>query len=160
MHNFPEIRRRDRILDEGRAIELLETAEYGFLALGEDTGGYGYGVPMSFAYDKEENMLYFHCAPEGQKIECLGRNPRVSFCVVGATRPQPEKFTTLYESVIAFGTAEICATDDERRQAVRMLTAKYCPGLEAQGDSYMERSLHRTAAFRIRVEHIAAKCKR
>ncbi len=31
---FKKIRRQDRLLDEARALELLETAEYGFLSLG------------------------------------------------------------------------------------------------------------------------------
>ena len=59
--DFHEIRRKDRILDGERAVELLQTAEYGYLSLGESDNGYAYGVPLNFAYDPEGNALYFHC---------------------------------------------------------------------------------------------------
>ncbi len=157
---FHEIRRRDRILDDARAAKLLETAEYGFLSLGAGADGYAYGVPINFAYEPETQTLWFHCAPEGHKLDNLRLNDKVSFCVVGCTQPQPEKFTTLYESVIAFGRARIASTDDERRHALRLLVRKYCPGLETTGESYMARSLPRTETFSIRVERITAKAKK
>ena len=40
---YHEIRRKDRVLDEKGAIELLETAEYGFLSM-VGTDGFGYGI--------------------------------------------------------------------------------------------------------------------
>ena len=96
---FREIRRKDRILDNELAIRLLEEAEYGFLAM-SGINGYGYGIPIN--YVKEGDSIYFHCAPEGYKLECLRENPKVSFTVVGATQIVPGKFTTGYESTIAF----------------------------------------------------------
>ncbi len=157
---FTPIRRQDRLLDDGRAYELLENSLYGFLSLGEDGNGYNYGVPMSYAWDPGEQCLWFHCAPEGVKLDCLRLNPDVSFCVVGGVETVPEKFTTRYESVIAFGRAEIASADEERRAACRRIVAKYCPGHEAIGETYMERSLPRTLAFRIRIDHISAKSKK
>ncbi len=157
---FPPVRRQDRLLDDARALDLLENSLYGFLSLGEENNGYAYGIPISYAYDREKNTLYFHCAPEGEKLDCLTRNPRVSFCVVGGVTTQPEKFTTLYESVIVFGTADLDPTDEERRTALRKLVAKYCPDHKTLGETYMERSFHRTQTFTLRIEHITAKCKR
>ena len=87
---FREIRRKDRILDNELAIRLLEEAEYGFLAM-SGINGYGYGIPIN--YVKEGDSIYFHCAPEGYKLECLRENPKVSFTVVGATQIVPGKFT-------------------------------------------------------------------
>ena len=86
---FREIRRKDRILDNELAIRLLEEAEYGFLAM-SGINGYGYGIPIN--YVKEGDSIYFHCAPEGYKLECLRENPKVSFTVVGATQIVPGKF--------------------------------------------------------------------
>lgn len=99
---FKEIRRKDRILEKEAALELLEKGEYGFLArAGAD--GYGYGIPLS--YVKEADHLYFHCAPEGYKLECLRACPDVGFCVVGKTCGVPGQVATAYESVPAFGHA-------------------------------------------------------
>ncbi len=157
---FRDIRRQDRLLDEARAIELLETAEYGFLSLGEGENGYAYGVPISYAYDRDEHALYFHCAPQGQKLDHMRRNNKVSFCVVGNTEPLPGKFTTRYESVAVFGTADIDPTDQERRKAVMKLVAKYCPEHIEMGQTYMEKSFHRTHTFRVVIDRMTGKSKK
>ncbi len=157
---FREVRRQNRILDDqARIRELLLNSEYGFLSLGTAENGYGYGVPLSYAFDEDTNNLYFHCAPEGQKLDMLSQNNKVSFCVVGVTKPIAEQFTTLFESVIAFGIAQTDISDDEKRKALRLLVKKYSSGLEELGEKYMDKSWGRTAAFKIEIEHITAKAK-
>ena len=80
------VRRRDRLLDPERAEELLRGGEYGFLAMVSDREeGGAYGVPLSYVWDGA-GALYIHCAPEGRKLRCVERSPRVTFCVVGRTR--------------------------------------------------------------------------
>lgn len=44
---FTEIRRKDRILENELVYRLLESGEYGFLAM-EGVNGYGYGIPISY----------------------------------------------------------------------------------------------------------------
>lgn len=157
---FREIRRQNRILqDEKRIFELLSTSEYGFLSLGTSDNGYAYGIPISYAYDEETNSLYFHCAPEGQKLDEIRRNNKVSFCVVGKTNPIASQFTTLYESIIAFG--KVCSelNDEEKRKALRILVKKYSQGYEGLGEKYMDKSWNRTFCFKIEIEHITAKAK-
>lgn len=160
MENFREIRRKNRTLeDENRIKELLHDSEYGFLSLGTAENGYGYGIPLSYAYDIETNSLYFHCAPEGHKLDMIMANNKVSFCVVGVTKPIPDQFTTYYESVIAFGKAITGLDEFEKRKALRLLVLKYSPGLEELGENYMDKSWHRTETFKIEIEHITAKAK-
>lgn len=154
---FHEIRRKDRVLDEKDAMELLETGEYGFLSM-VGTDGFGYGIPISFV--KEGESLYFHCAPEGYKLECLRENPNVSFCVVGETRVVPNQFTTAYESVLVFGTIHLGLAEEERRHALRLLVKKYCSGFETVGEKYIDKSFHRTNVLRLDIGHISGKCKR
>ncbi len=154
---FREIRRKDRVLDEEGIVELLETGEYGFLSM-VGTDGFGYGIPISFV--KEGESIYFHCAPEGYKLECLRENPKVSFCVVGKTRVIPNQFTTAYESALVFGTMQLELSEEECRHALRLLTKKYCSGFEAIGEKYIDKSFHRTNVLRLDIEHISGKCKR
>lgn len=157
---FREIRRQNRTLeDQNRIEELLEISEYGFLGLGITDNGYAYGIPISYAYDKKTNSLYFHCATEGQKLDIIKKNNKVSFCVVGDTRPIAEQFTTLYESVIAFGKADIDLSDEEKRKALRLLVKKYSSDHEVLGENYIDKSWNRTFAFKIVIEHITAKAK-
>ncbi|MFV0418406.1 MAG: pyridoxamine 5'-phosphate oxidase family protein [Dysgonomonas sp.] len=157
---YREIRRQNRSLeDKLRIEELLITSEYGFLSLGISENGYGYGIPISYAYDEDSNSLYFHGALEGQKLDMIKQNNKVSFCVVGVTKPIADQFTTLYESVIAFGSVYTDLSEEDKRKALRMLVKKYSPGFEELGDKYMDKSWSRTAVFRIDIEHITAKAK-
>lgn len=155
---FTEIRRKDRILENEPAVRLLEGGEYGFLAMA-GVNGFGYGIPVSYVLDNDGH-IYFHCAQEGYKLECLKLNPKVSFCVVGETRVIPQQFSTAYESAIAFGTIRMDLPEEERLLALRLLTKKYSPDFEELGEKYIAKSFHRTNILRLDIEHISGKCKR
>ncbi|RHR40890.1 MULTISPECIES: pyridoxamine 5'-phosphate oxidase family protein [Parabacteroides] len=155
---FTDIRRKDRILENELAYRLLESGEYGFLAM-EGVNGYGYGIPISYVLN-DDKCIYFHCAPEGYKLECLKQNPKVSFSVVGETRVIPGQFTTAYESAIAFGTIHMDLPVEERMLALRLLAKKYCSGFEVVGEKYIAGSFKRTNVLRLDIEHISGKCKR
>ncbi|NDV45776.1 pyridoxamine 5'-phosphate oxidase family protein [Paludibacter sp. 221] len=160
MNDFPPIRRQDRLLNTDRINELLETGEYGFFSLGANANGYAYGIPVNYVYDRISESLYVHCAPEGEKMNILQKSNRlVSFCIVGKTCPVPQKFTTLYESVIVFGEAEIVLADDEKRKGIRKLVEKYCPGYIEVGEKYMESSFARTSVIKIKIQHMTGKSK-
>ncbi|QIK61289.1 pyridoxamine 5'-phosphate oxidase family protein [Dysgonomonas sp. HDW5A] len=156
---FREVRRQNRVLEGERITELLINSEYGFLSLGTSENGYAYGIPISYAYEEESNLLYFHCAREGQKLDEISKNNKVSFCVVGKTDPIANQFTTLYESVIAFGDAVTNLSDDEKRKALRLLVKKYSAGFEEIAEQYMDKSWNRTSTFKIEIKHITAKAK-
>ncbi|MDR2955132.1 MAG: pyridoxamine 5'-phosphate oxidase family protein [Prevotella sp.] len=157
---FREVRRQNRLLDNQERIEeLLQSGEYGFLSVGYEENGYSYGIPLSYAYDKDTSSLYFHCATEGQKLEILTKENKVSFCIVGETEPVADQFTTLYESVIVFGKADVNVTEEEKRKGLRLLVAKYSKGFEDIGEKYMEGSWHRTFVFKLNIEHTSAKAK-
>lgn len=94
MEQFRAVRRKDRTWDALSARKLLEQGEYGFLAMCSESG-YGYGLPLSYVVDGEH--IYFHCAPEGEKLDAIRANGRVSFCVVGQTQVIPQHFTTAYQ---------------------------------------------------------------
>ncbi|MDL2215284.1 pyridoxamine 5'-phosphate oxidase family protein [Dysgonomonas sp. OttesenSCG-928-M03] len=156
---FREIRRKNRELTGERVNQLLKESEYGFLSLGTSDNGYAYGIPISYAYDEIKNILYFHCAPEGHKLDNIEKNNHLSFCVVGKTLPVADKYTTLYESVIVFGEAAIIDSDEEKRMALRLLLEKYSIGFEEVGEKYISGSWNRTQTFKLLIQHITAKAK-
>lgn len=157
MHDFHDIRRKDRLLSPEGVQTLLDSGEYGVLSMCA-ANGYAYGVPISFARDK--NHIYFHCAREGHKIENLRSNPKVSFCIVGNTHVIPEQFTTAYESVVVFGKIVMDLDDEERRKGLRLLVKKYCPEYIELGEIYMEKSFKRTHVLRLDIDHISGKSKK
>lgn len=156
MTGFRPIRRQDRLLDISAAEHLLATGEYGFLAMCSPEG-YGYGIPISYVYVPERKCLYFHCAPQGHKLDAIAANDRVSFCVVGDTRIYP--YTTSYESAHLFGRIGVVADDEERWDALYRLRAKYNPELGDAPDGYMRKSFGQTVVLRLDIEHLSGKAK-
>lgn len=153
---FNEVRRKDRELDTGGAIEVLKKSDYGILStVGEN--GYAYGVPLNYVYI--DNSIYFHCAVEGHKLDNITNNNKVSFCVVGQTYILPEKFSTKYESVIIFGTASE-VFDNEKNTILLELLNKYSPEYIEKGKEYIENSSKRTKIIKISIEHISGKARR
>lgn len=157
MEQFRAIRRKDRTWDDVSARKLLDEGEYGFLAMcGE--AGYGYGLPLSYVVDGDH--IYFHCAPEGAKLDAIRANDRVSFCVVGDTQVIPQHFTTAYQSVHLFGRIAEVPSEEERLHALRLLVRKYSPDYVEIAEKYIAGSFHRTQVLRLDIEHLSGKCKR
>ena len=152
---FRDIRRKDRILDNEQTLQLLKTGEYGFLAIC-GINDYGYGIPINYVL--EDNAIYFHCAVEGFKLECIRQNNRVSFCVVGRTQLYPQRFSIAYESVIVFGRMAYNIPEDERHKALNLLVARYSPDFADVSETYIGKSFHRTGILRLDIEHISGKC--
>ncbi len=94
---FKEIRRKEKKLNNEESISLLKESNYGILSVCLNNG-YAYGVPLNFVYNN--GAIYFHCAKEGQKLEAINENNKVSFSIVNNVELLPSKFDTNYESVI------------------------------------------------------------
>ncbi|MCX7772971.1 MAG: pyridoxamine 5'-phosphate oxidase family protein [Clostridia bacterium] len=152
---FKELRRKDRKMDDDKALELLKAGEYGVLSM-IGTNGYGYGVPLNYVYYND--ALYFHCAKEGSKLENLKANPNVSLCVIGVSKVAPEKFTTEFESVMAFGrAAEI--EGEEKEQAFIALTDRFCHAFMEEGMKQIQQMLPRTAIVKMTIEYLSGKAR-
>lgn len=155
-YNNDSVRRQDRLLSEVEAVALLRVGEFGVLSMVSEQSG-GYGIPLSFAFDGE--VIYFHCAPEGEKLKALAANNRVSFCVIGKTRVIPDQFTTAYESVLVNGTVALDLSDSEKLHALELILDKYSPDDKAVGMKYAEKSFQRTCVIRLDIASFSGKCK-
>lgn len=150
------VRRRDRLMDESRALELLKTAEFGVLSMAD--GEQPYGLPLNYVWDGADS-IYIHCAPVGRKLEILKRNPQVSFCIVGGVHLMPGQFTTEYQSVILEGTARMGLPPEERQHALELLVGKLSADFRAVGNSYIAKSFHRTEIIRVDFTTFSGKRK-
>ncbi|MCD7971983.1 MAG: pyridoxamine 5'-phosphate oxidase family protein [Candidatus Azobacteroides sp.] len=151
------IRRKDRVLEEQETGNLVETGEYGILST-ISSSGQPYGVPLSYVY--AEGVLYFHCATEGEKLENIRYEPNVSFVIVGKTEVLEKSFTTKYESVIVFGMASIVEEEEEKINALMLLSKKYCSPAMEVAPLYIRKSLDRTCIVKIKIEKITGKSKK
>ena len=155
--SMAEMRRKERQMPEEFAWEVVDKCEYAFLAMTAEDGG-PYGLPVTIA--REGNSIYFHSAMEGRKIVCLRRSPRVCLSCVGDTRIPPGKFTTLFESAVALGTAEEVTEDHEKIHGLRLLCQRHTPDHMEAFDKAVAKSLERTSVWKITVEEITGKAKR
>jgi uncharacterized protein len=150
------VRRKDREIDIETATQLLAEGEYGFLAT-TDLDGQAYGVPLNYVF--RNNCLYFHCALEGHKLENIRANNKVSFCVVGKTRVLPDKFSTEYESAIAFGTATE-VQGEERHGALLSIVEKYSPDFIEEGKKAIAKYDDKTRIIKMTINHLTGKARK
>ncbi len=150
---FKEMRRSDRQIGEEEALKLLKEAQYGVLStIGEN--GYAYGVPLNYAYS--DGALYFHCAQEGGKLNNIAFNNKVSFCVLGTSKPVADKFTYKYTSTIVFGKCTE-VFDSEKEAALLALIEKYSGEYMEAGRKYIRNDFNVTKVMKISIEHITGK---
>jgi hypothetical protein len=149
------MRRKDKAMQDGAIIGLLQNGEYGVLSTidGDDQP---YGVPLNYVL--MNNCIYFHCALEGHKLDNLALNHKVSFCVVGRTNLLPAEFSTEFESVIVFGRASVIA-GEERYQALKALIEKYSPEFVSEGSAYIEKFDSRTRVVKVEIDRMTGKAK-
>jgi uncharacterized protein len=149
------MRRKDKAMQDGAIIGLLQNAEYGVLST-VDGNEQPYGVPLNYVL--MNNCIYFHCALEGHKLDNLAANPKVSFCVVGRTKVLPAEFSTEFESVVVFGRASVIE-GEERYQALNALIEKYSPEFVSEGSAYIEKFDSQTKLVRIEIQQMTGKAK-
>jgi nitroimidazol reductase NimA-like FMN-containing flavoprotein (pyridoxamine 5'-phosphate oxidase superfamily) len=97
-----------------------------------DKDGLPYVLPFNFGY--ENNIIYFHSARKGKKIDILIQNPNV--CVEFSTdyllRFQNEKvgcsYTMNYRSVLAYGKIKFIEDIGEKTNIINIVMRNYAPG--------------------------------
>lgn len=138
-------------MDSKWALEIMRKAPYITVSFTR-ADGTAYGVPLSLAC-MSDDLWYFHCAPEGDKLEAIAVHPEV--CLSAVTKCQPTvgpkdgSFTLQYRSAIAFGKAEIVTDTEEKIQALRAISQRFLPQHMDTFEEAVHRSLHRTAVVRI-----------
>ena len=154
MSNFRPMRRIRQQLSDEESIGILEKATSGTLALLGDNG-YPYAVPISYVYS--EGKLFFHSALSGHKVDAIRNCDKASFCVIEQDEVKPEKYTTFFRSVIAFGRIHIIEDETEKLAIARLLGNRYNPNDDESLQKEIENGLARMLAIRFDIEHLTGK---
>lgn len=145
------MRKDKRRRDATWALEVFDKAPYVTVSMTRPDGT-PYGLPLSLVR-KDDDTFYFHCAGEGEKLDCLRTNPTVSLSAVSRCMPKFEEeknnFTEYYNSAVALGRAEIVEDDAEKVEALRLLCERFLPKFMDHFDEAIARSLARTTIVRI-----------
>ncbi len=122
------MRRAERELkNRADVLQIFAEAQFGHLALVD--GNLPYCVPLNFALEEvgDELRIYFHCAPEGRKLDCLRRNPRGYFCVELDCRfsENAHAQTMHYRSAAAEGSLAEVVDPAEKARILALLMYRY-----------------------------------
>ncbi|WP_294467129.1 pyridoxamine 5'-phosphate oxidase family protein [uncultured Anaerofustis sp.] len=150
------MRRKDREMNEDFAFSVLDKAPFVTLSMvNEDKP---YSVPVSIARDND--ILYFHCALEGTKIDILNKNNNVTLTAVSKCKPRPIDFTLEYESAVVNGKAFSVTDEKEKIYALKLICEKYALSNMDNFENAINRSLHRTNIIKIEIDDIYGKRKK
>ena len=154
MSEFRAMRRKRQQLSEEESVAILKKATAGTLALLGDND-YPYAVPLSYVY--QEGRVYFHSALSGHKVDAIRKCDKASFCVIEQDDVQPEKYTTFFRSVIAFGRIHIIEDEHEKLETARMLGNRYNPNHDEALQKEIEGGLSGMLMIRFDSEHLTGK---
>lgn len=98
--------------------------------LGLSDNGRAYIVPLCFGY--KDNILYFHTARKGKKLDIIKKNNNVCFEIdidhEVVKSKQACGYTMKYQSVIGFGKATFIEDIESKRKALDVIMQNYSDG--------------------------------
>ncbi|MFC1971923.1 pyridoxamine 5'-phosphate oxidase family protein [Chloroflexota bacterium] len=148
------MRRKEKEITDPAEIEQLIT-QARVCRIGLVDGNKPYVVPVCFGYEKK--AFYFHCAPEGYKLELIKKNNSV--CVEIDTdidiicAEKPCGWSTKYRSVIGVGRAYILEDGKDKIDGLTVIMRQFG---EKRPEMEFERA-ERAVVVRIDIEHITGK---
>lgn len=149
------MRRKEKEITDKKEIEqIFETAQVCRIAMID--GGKPYIVPMNFGY--KDDILYFHSALSGRKIDILNNNPDVCFeiDIPGEVIKSKEacSWSMNYRSVIGEGMVEFIKDDSMKRDAFNIIMNQYS---ESNNWKFGQKMIDNTLVFKVKIDSISVK---
>jgi hypothetical protein len=155
------MRRNDREITEISMIgSIFSDADVCRVAFADNN--IPYIVTMNFGFILgERNVLYFHCAHEGRKIDMLRRNDNVCFELDTDHKLFEAKkacgWGMTFKSVVGFGKITIVEDPAERVEALDLIMNHYGGG---GNYDYDERQMIKTTILRLDIKEMTGKQKK
>jgi len=156
-------RKHSEVTDPQEIERVLITATIGRMA-SHGADGYPYVTPVNFVYHK--GNVYFHCAPVGEKLDNIARDPRVCFQVdiplayldaaYDAER-RACKLHQLFHCIIIRGEASVVPGGPLKTEVLNALVAKHEPGVALQPVTEDLPAYRSCAVVEIRPKTVTAK---
>jgi nitroimidazol reductase NimA-like FMN-containing flavoprotein (pyridoxamine 5'-phosphate oxidase superfamily) len=151
------IRRTEKAIEEFEVLKrILKSTNYVTLAM--SVNDQPYLVSLSHVYDEKNNCIYFHCAPEGKKLEYLSVNNRVwgQALLEYGYFSEEEECDHLYASVHFSGRVTFLEDTEEKLQAMALMMNHVKKKTETT-KSFDYHRLDRTKIGRINIENLSGK---
>lgn len=153
---FAPMRRFKQEVSKEDCIRVLKEEKRGVLSI-YLPNGYPYGIPLNYYYDDKKNKIYFHGAKEGQKIDALKQNNKVSFSVYHEEYKKDNDWAWYLTSVIIFGEIEFVESDEETlKDNLKKLGLKYNPSEDDVNDD-ISRNMERVQMLELKINHMTGK---
>ena len=114
-----------------------------------------YIVPVCFGY--ERNVLYFHSALAGRKVELIRKNNKICFEMDTDVEPvkagRPCGWTIKYRSVIGVGRAKPLESDEEKSHGLELILRQY----GGNDFDFPKSKLDKTLVVRVDIKNITGK---
>jgi uncharacterized protein len=120
-----------------------------------------YVVTLSYGYESNEKMIYFHCAKKGQKIDFLKDNPNVCITIIDDHGKKEDECSHSYRSVVIKGKMVFVDNEQEKINAVRILINHFekNPGKLMEKVETNSGLWQRTQMLKIRLNRVTGKEK-
>ena len=157
-------RRKDRSKDEAWIRTLLHRAGACVLATVRD--GRPLPMPLNYAYDETQGVIYLHTGRRGATLRNLegGAPVAISVFEMGRFLPAREalEFGVEYASVAVFGHGSVVEDPVEAEAALVLIMEKYAPHLKAGKDyrPVAPEEVRRTAVLRVDIQSWSGKEKK
>ncbi len=148
------MRRKDRELSTDEGKNILKKCNHGTLCtVNEDSSPYG--VIVNYVYYND--LIIFHCAKEGKKIENILNNDNVFFTVLDHEQIESDKFTTYYKSAFVKGKAYIENDEGKKKEYLIKLIELLTGKCDQTGLNYILNNINRTLVCVVKPIEITAK---
>ena len=148
------MRRKEKEISDKTIMEsIILRSSVCRLALSEE--GRPYVVPLCFGY--KDNILYFHSAREGMKLDILRQNNKVciEFDIDHEIVEADDAcgWGMKYQSVIGFGKGSIIDDLEKKRKALDIIMQHYSRSSYEFPDSKVKK----TVIIKVEIEHMTGK---
>jgi len=148
------MRRKDKeVTDKELMLDIIHRTDECYLAM--SLNDQPYVIPVNYGFDN--NTLYIHCALEGKKLDIIKQNPKV--CLAFSTdididmRGTAMTWTTHYQSVIAFGKAELVTDLKERQHGMNVFLTHYA----GRGMDFEDKHLAKVMLIKVTISEMTGK---
>lgn len=115
LHNRPN----REIKSDSEIDEILKNGKFAVISMCRDNEPYI--VTLSYGFDSDSKSLYFHCAPQGLKLDFIGVNSQVCATVVEDGGYVTYECGHNYRTVVFWGIMTIVRELDEKIHGMSVL---------------------------------------
>lgn len=157
MEAYHGLRRKEKeISDPAEMKALLKQTRYVTMAMCRNDEPYL--VTLSHGYDEERNVIYFHCAREGKKMDILKANNRVWGQVLVDRGYAQGRCDHLFASVQFSGRVRFIEDAGEKRRALGVIIRQLEPEPEkVAAEQVTDAALAKVRIGCIDIEYLSGK---